>query len=277
VPADSRWFGESSSAAGAQRAWGSRPGRLGPFTVIFGALAGGLLTLLAGSGPGWLLGLSVIIATAAGASAVRPTSTYLVIPVPALAYFVAAVIVGLIHDRGVDSSRAILLVNAVQWVANGFLWMCLSTIIAIAITAGRWLMTGQAGYRGGGLWLARMSGAWAAPDTTGTGTNAGAARTPAARPGTASPSGSAPSGPARSGTTQSGASGPDAARRDAARSDSARSGTARPEDARREDAGREDAPTDPLSANPSAIDGRNAEGTRPIPRDALDQRRSANG
>jgi hypothetical protein len=245
--------------------------------VIFGALTGGLLTLLAGSEPGWLLGLFVIIATAAGASAVRPTSTYLVIPVPALAYFVAAVIVGLIHDRGIDTSRAILLVNAVQWVADGFLWMCLSTVIAIAITIGRLLMTGQAGYRAGGLWLARMSGAWAPPDTTGTGTNAGAARAPAARPGPAGSGSASPSGSARSATTRSGATGPDAARPGAGRSDSARSGTARTEDAQREDTGRQDAPTEPLSANPSAIDGRDEEGAQPVPRDAFDQRRSANG
>jgi hypothetical protein len=214
LTADSRRSGEQPGTAQAERAWGSRPGRLGPITVIFGALVGGLLTVLAGFEPGWLLGLFVIMATVAGASAVRRTSAYLVIPVPALAYFVVAVIAGLIHDRGVDTSRAILFVNAVQWIAGGFFWMCLATVIAIAISAGRWLMTGQAGYRGG-LWLARSSRAWAEPDATGPGASAGAARAPAARP-----------DPARSNTARSNTAG----------SNTARSGTARPEDARREDA-----------------------------------------
>jgi hypothetical protein len=155
--------------------------------------------VIAGSEPGWLLGLFVIIATAVGTSAVRRTVAYLTIPVPALAYFVVAVIAGLIHDRGVDTSRAILFVNAVQWSAGGFLWMFLATVIAIAIAVGRWLMSGRAGYRGRGAWLARLSGAWAPPEATRHGTGSGAPGAPAARPGTARPgtSRSATARPAR--------------------------------------------------------------------------------
>jgi hypothetical protein len=160
--------------------------------VVFGALAGGFLTVIAGSEPGLLLGLFVIIATAVGTSAVRPTAAYLTIPVPALAYFVVALIAGLIHDRGVDTSRAILFVNAVQWSADGFLWMFLATVIAIAIAVGRWLMSGRAGYRGRGAWLARLSGAWAAPEATGHGTGSEAARAQTARPSTARPASARP-------------------------------------------------------------------------------------
>ncbi len=251
MSADWRKPGQSPGQAEAQRAWGSRPGRLGPITVAFGALAGGLLTVMAGSEPGWLLGLFVVAATAAGTSAVRRTSAYLVIPVPALAYFVAAIIAGLIHDRGVDTSRAILLVNAVQWVANGFVWMFLATVTAIGITVGRWVMTGRAGYGMGGSWLARLVGPWPAPDATGQGRGAQAARPPASRP-------------------------------DTARSATARPATAQPDDARpgaahSEDAGSSDTPTEPLAANrqQAAPPSSDATAAEPIRRETVDTDRSA--
>jgi hypothetical protein len=176
--------------------------------VIFGALVGGILTVVAGFEPGVLLGLFVVTATAAGASAVRRTAAYVVIPVPALAYFVVAVIAGLIHDRGVDTSRAILFVNAVQWIAGGFFWMCLATLIAIAITIGRWLMTGRAGYHVGGPWRGRLGAAWPAPDTARQGIDAGATRSPAARPATARPATARPA-TARSRTARPGDTQPD--------------------------------------------------------------------
>jgi hypothetical protein len=199
--------------------------------VVFGALVGGLLTVIAGFEPGWLLGLFVIVATVAATTAVRRTSTYLVIPVPALAYFVVAVVAGLIHDRSVDTSRAILLVNAVQWSSDGFPWMFLATLIAIAITVGRWLMTGRAGYRDGGFRLARLSRAWSTPDATGQHT--GAVRAPTARPSTARP--------------------------ETARSGPSRSATAVPATARPEEAPSEEASTEPIADQPPAIDGRGAD------------------
>jgi hypothetical protein len=148
----------SPTATRLLQAWGSRPARLGPITVIFGALAGGLLTVLAGYEPGLLLGLFVIAATVVGALVVRHGASYLVIPVPAVAYFVVAVIAGLIHDRATDNTRTGLAANALQWLAGGFFYMCLATAIAIATGALRWLMTGRAAYRGATPWAARMAG-----------------------------------------------------------------------------------------------------------------------
>jgi hypothetical protein len=163
--------------------------------VVFGALAGGLLTVLAGWEPGWLLGLFVLAATAVGASAVRRGSAHLVIPVPAVAYFIVAILAGLIHDRSVDTTRAILAVSAVQWMAGGFLWMCLATGLAIAITAGRWLMTGRAAYGSGGHLLARFGGPWSAPATARSGDRAPGDRTAADRvPGDRPAGGPAPPG-----------------------------------------------------------------------------------
>jgi hypothetical protein len=138
--------------------WGTRPARLGPVLIILGALAGMILTILAGASPGTLLGLLVIAATVAGGFAVRPGSVYLIIPFPAPAYFVAAVIAGLIHDRALDTSTTALALNFTQWIAGGFLWMLAATMAAIAITIIRWLMTGQAAWRLGGAWDSLRSG-----------------------------------------------------------------------------------------------------------------------
>ena len=160
-------------------AWGSRPGRLGPITVVLGAVAGGVVTVLARAEPGTLLGLFVIAATIAGGFAVRRGSAYLTIPIPAPAYFVVAMLTGLVHDRAIDASGAVLAVNAAQWIAGGFFFMCAATALAIAITVSRWLMTGRAAYGHRPAWAVRRAAGptWTPP------ARAGASRTGASRPG----------------------------------------------------------------------------------------------
>ena len=118
--------------------WGSRPGRLGVFVVIGCAALGTLATVAAGAEPGPALGAAVVAGTAAGALAVRPRSVYVIIPVPALAYVVAATVAGLIHDRAGDTSLTALAVHAAQWIASGFVAMGIATLLAIAATALRW-------------------------------------------------------------------------------------------------------------------------------------------
>lgn len=123
----------------APRWWGSRPGRLGVFLVIAGALIGLIGTVLTGSEPGLLLGAGLILGTVCGTVAVQPRAAFLIIPVPALAYVVAAVMAGLVHDHALDTSRTALLVSLTQWIAGGFLAMVTATLLAIAIAAIRWL------------------------------------------------------------------------------------------------------------------------------------------
>jgi hypothetical protein len=119
--------------------WGSRPGRLGVLLVIAGTLAGLLGTVLAGSEPGFALSAGLIVGTVAGAVAVRPQAAYVIIPVPALAYVVAATVAGFIHDHAIDTSRTALAVGLTQWIAGGFLIMIAATLLAMAIAAIRWL------------------------------------------------------------------------------------------------------------------------------------------
>jgi hypothetical protein len=100
---------------------------------------GAVVSLVTGSAPGALLGVLLMVGSVAAALGVHFRRAYLLIPVPAPAYVVAAIVIGLFHDRGADISRTALAVNAAQWVAGGFLWMTAATIAVIAITSARWL------------------------------------------------------------------------------------------------------------------------------------------
>jgi len=119
--------------------WGTRPGRLGVLTVVAAALLGMVITVLSGSEPGVTLGVLLIVGTIVGALAVRPGATYLIFPVPAPAYAVAAVIAGLIRDRAADTSLTALMLNAGQWIAAGFIPMIVATALAVLIAGFRWL------------------------------------------------------------------------------------------------------------------------------------------
>jgi hypothetical protein len=125
--------------------WGTRPGRLGVFGVIGATLVGLLITLLSGTEPGVILGVFVVVGTVAAALAVRPGAVYLIFPVPALAYAVAAVTAGLVHDRGVDTSHTALAISAAQWIAGGFVAMTVATGLAVLIAGYRWLRMARPG------------------------------------------------------------------------------------------------------------------------------------
>jgi hypothetical protein len=122
------------------RRWGSLPTRAGILIVIGGAAIGGLLTAASGNAPGLALGIFVIGGTAAAVLAVRPRSVYLIIPVPALSYMVAATAAGLVEIKGqaAGASLTTLAVGAAQWMASGFLAMATATLLAIATAAARW-------------------------------------------------------------------------------------------------------------------------------------------
>jgi hypothetical protein len=103
------------------------------------ALVGAILTLMAGQEPGILLGVFVILGTVAAAFGIRRRVAYLVFPAPALAFFGAALITGLVHDRNLTSSTAGLGAGSLQWFAGIFFPMMVATILAVVIGGGRWL------------------------------------------------------------------------------------------------------------------------------------------
>jgi hypothetical protein len=125
--------------------WGSLTGRAGVCIVLGGAALGALITVLAGTGPGPVLGVSLTAATLTAAVAIQPRAVYRIIPVPALAYVVTATAAGLAGDRMARTSHTALAVSAAQWIASGFLPMTAATLLAIAVTAIRWFMQSRAG------------------------------------------------------------------------------------------------------------------------------------
>lgn len=127
--------------------WGSLTGRAGVCIVAGGAVAGAVLTVLAGTGPGALLGVFLVAGTLAAALAIQPRAVYRIIPVPALAYAVTAPIAGVIGDRAASVSHTALAISAAQWIAGGFLPMAAATFLAIAVTVIRWLTSRPATQR----------------------------------------------------------------------------------------------------------------------------------
>jgi Domain of unknown function (DUF6542) len=136
----SREAGRSQPTVTSQlaRRWGQLPGRFGVLVIIGSAAIGALLTAVTGHAPGIALGVCLVAGTVAGALAVRPRTGYLILPVPAIAYLVAALIAGLIYNRSNDGSGTFLAVNGTQWIASGFIAMAVATGLAIVITAVRW-------------------------------------------------------------------------------------------------------------------------------------------
>lgn len=131
--------GQHASASEPSPRWGQLPWGRGVVLVAIAAGLGALITVVTRSDPGFLLGLLVVAGTVAACLAVTPRRAYLIIPAPALAYLVAAIVAGLIHDRATDTSHTLLALNAARWVASGFLAMIAATALAVLIAGVRWL------------------------------------------------------------------------------------------------------------------------------------------
>jgi len=130
----------SSPASRGPARWGTWQGGLGVCIIVAGAAVGTVGTVLTKNAPGFLLGLLVVAGTVAAALAVRPWAGWMIIPVPALSYLVAALVSGIVFTRSTGSSPTALALAAAQWVADGFFAMALATILAAAITVARWLL-----------------------------------------------------------------------------------------------------------------------------------------
>jgi len=112
-------------------------GRDGVVLVVASAVIGAFGTLLTGGQPGALLGGCIVIGTLVAALTVQPRVSYVIVPVPALAYPVAAVVAGYLGGAAAGSSRTALALGALQWIARGFLWMVAATALAVVIAAVR--------------------------------------------------------------------------------------------------------------------------------------------
>jgi Domain of unknown function (DUF6542) len=147
------------------------------YILLAAALLGVVGTVLTGREPGFLLGFCTIVGSIVAAAGIRRGRLYMLLPLPALAFFFGAVITGAFHDRGVDTSTTEIGVNFLQWIANVFFAMCAATILVVVIAGGRWLLSrqliaGQFPMSGGG---------------TGTGTSPGPRPRPGPSPRAAGP------------------------------------------------------------------------------------------
>jgi hypothetical protein len=111
--------------------------------LVAATLLGTVFTLFAGSEPGFVLGLFITVGSVAAALGVRRGAVYLVFPLPAFAFFVAAVITGKVKDSNLGSSTAGLGVGFLQWIADIFFPMVIATILVLIVGGARWLLARQ--------------------------------------------------------------------------------------------------------------------------------------
>ena len=111
--------------------------------LVAGTLLGIILTLIAGQEPGGLLGFFIIMGTIAAALGIHRGKVYLLFPAPALAFFVAAIVTGKVHDAKLGSSTAGLGAGFTQWVAGIFFPAVVATIAVLLVGGGRWLLGRQ--------------------------------------------------------------------------------------------------------------------------------------
>jgi hypothetical protein len=117
--------------------------RTGLLTLVAASVIGIVATLVAGSEPGFLLSLFIIVGAVVATLGVRPGAVYLFFPLPAFAFFAGAVITGKIHDSSLSSSTAGLAAGFTQWIAGIFFPMCAATILVLVIGGTRWLLSRQ--------------------------------------------------------------------------------------------------------------------------------------
>src|SRR5215472_2199717 len=118
--------------------WGSMPFRDSVTIMIASALLGIIATMVAGGGPGMLLGLIVIAGTVAAGTAVLPRASHLIIPLPALTLLVSAMLAGVLGGASAGTSRLDLGLAALQWLAHEFRSMVAATFVAAIIAGIRW-------------------------------------------------------------------------------------------------------------------------------------------
>lgn len=129
--------------------WGTLPGSYGVLIMAASAAVGAFATMLARAEPGTALGAVLVAGALAGTFAVHPRVAYRLIPVPAIVGFAAALLAGVVHDRAVDTSRTVLALNALGWMAGGFAAMAAATAATLVIVLVRYVRDARRRRSGG--------------------------------------------------------------------------------------------------------------------------------
>src|SRR5580693_5491571 len=135
--------GASGGSGSRLRFIGAMSTRAALLALVAATLIGIVATLVAGSEPGFLLSLFIIIGAVIATLGVRPGAVYLFFPLPAFAFFAGAVITGKIHDRSLASSTLGEAAGFTQWIAGVFFPMCAATILVLVIGGARWVLARQ--------------------------------------------------------------------------------------------------------------------------------------
>jgi hypothetical protein len=106
--------------------------------VTVGTVVGAFATIVTASEPGTLLGVALIAGALAGALSVRPAAAYRLVPVPALTGFAAALLAGVVHDRGIDTSHTEMAINALGWMSGGFVAMAAASVVTLVVAVARY-------------------------------------------------------------------------------------------------------------------------------------------
>jgi hypothetical protein len=117
--------------------------RTAMLALAAGALLGIVVTLVFSQEPGWGLGFFISIGTLAAALGVRRGAVYLFFPIPALAFFVSAVVTGFVKDSSLTSTSIGVRVGFLQWIADIFFPMVVATVIVLLVGGARWLLGRQ--------------------------------------------------------------------------------------------------------------------------------------
>ena len=134
---------DAVQSGGATRWIGRMSTRTSMLVLTAGALLGVIFTVLADQEPGNLLGFFVIMGSIAAVLGIQRGKVHLLFPAPALAFFVAAVVAGKVHDAKLGSSTAATGVGFTQWIAGIFFPAVVATILVLLIGGGRWLLGRQ--------------------------------------------------------------------------------------------------------------------------------------
>jgi hypothetical protein len=132
-----------AQSAGLTRWIGGQSTRMAMVVLGISAVIGIVASLAADQEPGTLLGFFIIVGSIAAVLSIQRGKSYLLFPVPALAFFVAAIAVGKVHDAKLGSSTASLGAGFTQWVAGIFFPAAAATILVVVIGGGRWLLSRQ--------------------------------------------------------------------------------------------------------------------------------------